>query len=126
MLLPKKLGQVEQLIPDFGIRLLEQLVPPDQIMAHRGQFDADVLLSVLSFAAKNAMGVFQSELMRIFPDASVIGMHELDSVSDRFALLIAPVKAGPRVRAKLQEYVAEYGHNPSNWPFVRFFGDLLR
>ena len=33
---------------------------------------------------------------------------------------------GPRVRAKLQEYVAEYGHNPSNWPFVRFFGDLLR
>ena len=71
--LPKKLGQVEQLIPELGTSLLEQLVPPNQIMVHRNQFDADVLLSVLSFAANNAMGFFQSELMRIFPDACVIG-----------------------------------------------------
>ena len=124
--LPTKMGRVEQPIPELALRLLDQLVPDAGAKEDRAKYDSGVILAVLSYAANLAMSFFRGKLAELFPDARVVDKRELEFMTEAMALLIAPVKNGPRVLAKLQEYVQEYGHDPSNWPFAKFFGDMLR
>lgn len=91
--------------------------------------DAQVLVSLTTLAAKNALTFFHTCLQDAFPEARVISMTELEQMrgaTERIAMLIAPVKGMARVRVKVQEYAKECGGDTRNWPFAQLLGDLLR
>ena len=123
--LPEKFGTIQQEVPEDATRLLA-LLPESARMANRSRFDVDVFVPLMSVIAGVVVDAFRAKLEGLFPEARVLSSVFEWQPSDKIALFIAPVKGEARVRAKVQEYADEFGHDIAKWPFVQCVGDLVR
>jgi hypothetical protein len=98
--LPKSLGKVEHSLPEDLVNSTSAFLR--SLPNTKSRLDANVFVPLVRMNAEDALDSFRWKLLDVFPEASVICDVNSMLPSDRFALLIAPIKNIERTLVKVR------------------------
>ena len=121
----KSFGSVEQQMSRSSLALLGDF-PEELVTQIKPQLDREVFARLLRLTATASLGAFEGQLRQHFPGAPFVPNPSLVLPSDRFAIMLGPIKGVERMLVKWDEYCEELGGAGNQFPIASQIKDLLR